>query len=205
MTVLTMMYVYFDDKGNIKAISPDSNTVSDSLYKIAMFPLAEVEPFLTAKKNTFDFYVKVIEKFSSIEYKITKKQVLEVSHLRTLETSLTEITTHAVSKNTIILIENFIIPKQIKITITPEMKYLQSEGSEEDQVNVTNFINTPTTPLFFTRKHDPYFLIHTVFFNPKELFDKSELVIPYEMDLSNLSIFTRKIVNKYAYIERYKV
>lgn len=202
MTTLTMMYVYFDDKGNIKAISPDSNAVSESLYKTAMFPLADVESFLTAKKNTFDFYVKVIEKFSRVEYKITKKQVLEVSHLRTLETSLTEITTNIVSKNTIILIENFISTKCIKITITPELKYLQSDGNEEDQVSVTNFINTPTTPLFFTRKHDPYFLIHTMFFNPKELFDKNEIVIPYETDLSNLSIFTRKIVNKYTYIER---
>lgn len=202
MTTLIMMYVYFDSTGNIKAISPDADSMNATLYSSAMFPLADVEPFLTAKKNTFDFYVKVIETFTKIEYKITRKQQIQISNIRVADAFLSEINSYRIQKDTIILIENFISLKQLKITITPELKILQQEGSPEAQDNIINFINTPTAALFFTKKHDPYFLIDTILFSPKGLFDNGTLTIEYKKDLENLSVFTKRIINLYTYIER---
>jgi hypothetical protein len=202
MKTLIMMYVYFDADGNIKAISPDTDAVSASLYSLAMFPLTDVESFLTAKKNTFDFYVKSIETFNKVEYKILRKKQIEISKIRAVDTYLTEITSNRLQKDTIILIENFISLKQLKITITPELRTLKEEGSVEAQESIVNFINTPTATLFFTKKQDPYFLIHSFLFSPKALFDEGTLIIDYEKDLKNLSVFTRRIINRYTYIER---
>jgi len=202
MITLIMMYVYFDAQGNIKAISPDADSLSASLYGSAMFPLADVESFLTAKKNTFDFYVKSMETFNKVEYKILRKKQIEISKVRAADTYLTEITSTRVQKDTIILIENFISLKQLKITITPELRTLKEEGSVEAQESIVNFINTPAATLFFTKKQDPYFLIHSFLFSPKTLFDEGSLTIDYEKNLKNLSVFTRRIINRYTYIER---
>jgi hypothetical protein len=196
------MYVYFDSQGNIKAISPDADSLSSSLYGSAMFPLVDVEPFLTAKMNTFDFYVKSTETFNKIEYKIVRKQQIKISNVRAADTYLTEITSNRVQKDTIILIENFISLKQLKITITPELRILKEEGSAEAQESIVNFINTAVATLFFTKKQDPYFLIQSFLFSPKTLFDEGSLTINYEKDLKNLSVFTRRIINRYTYIER---
>ena len=202
MITLIMMYVYFDTDGNIKAISPDADALSASLYSSAMFPLTEVEAFLTAKKNTFDFYVKSIETFSKVEYKILRKKQIEISKVRAVDTYLTEITSNRLQKDTIILIENFISLKQLKITITPELRTLKDEGSVDAQESIVNFINTPTATLFFTKKQDPYFLIQSFVFSPKVLFEEGALILNYEKDLKNLSVFTRRIINRYTYIER---
>ena len=197
-----MMYVYFDADGNIKAISPDADTLSAALYSSAMFPLTEVESFLTAKKNTFDYYIKSIETFNKVEYKILRKKQIEISKVRAVDTYLTEITSNRLQKDTIILIENFVSLKQLKITITPELRALKEEGSTEAQESIVNFINTPTATLFFTKKQDPYFLVHSLLFSPKSLFDEGELIFDYEKDLKNLSVYTRRIINRYTYIER---
>ena len=202
MKTLIMMYVYFGGDGNIKAISPDADTLSASLYSSAMFPLTEVESFLTAKKNTFDYYIKSIETFNKVEYKILRKKQIEISKVRAVDTYLTEITSNRLQKDTIILIENFVSLKQLKITITPELRALKEEGSAEAQESIVNFINTPTATLFFTKKQDPYFLVHSLLFSPKSLFDEGELVFDYEKDLKNLSVYTRRIINRYTYIER---
>lgn len=196
--MLEMMYVYFDANGDIKTISPDPVIVSDS-YSVATFPLEEVKDILEGKKNPFDFYVKITKAIGSTTHKITRKQVLEVSYVRTLDNFLTEVKTMAKSADAFVLIENIVSEKKIKISLNRVLRVLLEEGSDKDQETVTSFISNPSTALFFTRKNDPYFLLHTLIFSPKELFEKSELFWDYNVDLSNSSVYTKKILDGYSY------
>ena len=196
--MLEMMYVYFDSNGDIKTISPDPVIVSDS-YSVATFPLTEVKDILEGKKNPFDYYVKITKSVAGTLHKITRKQVLEVSYVRTLDNFLTEVRTMAKSTDAFVLIENIVSEKKIKISLNKVLRVLLEEGSDNDQETVTSFISNPSTALFFTRKNDPYFLLHTLMFSPKELFDKGELFWDYNVDLSDSSVYTKKILDGYSY------
>jgi len=198
MAMLEMMYVYFDSNGDIKTISPDPVIVSDS-YSVATFPLSEVKDILEGKKNPFDYYVKITKSVAGTLHKITRKQVLEVSYVRTLDNFLTEVKTMAKSADAFVLIENIVSEKKIKISLNDIVKVLLHEGNDKDQDTVNSFINHTSTSLFFTRKNDPYFLLHTLIFSPKELFEKSELFWDYNVDLSDSSVYTKKLLDGYSY------
>lgn len=198
MAILEMMYVYFDANGDIKTISPDPIIVSES-YSVRTFPLPEVEEFLTGKKNPFDYYVKATKSIAGPTHKITRKQVLDINYVRTLDNFLTEIQTMPKSSDAFVLIENIIAEKKIKITLNKVVKVLLEDGSDTDQETVTSFINHASASLFFTRKSDPYSLLHTLIFSPKELFDKSELYWDYAVDLSNSSVYTKILLDGYSY------
>ena len=194
MAMIEMMYVYFDINGDIKTISPDPIMVSES-YSVATFLLTDVEGFLTGKKNPFDYYVKITKQ----TYKITRKQVLDISYVRTLDNFLTEIKTLPKSADAFVLIENIVEEKKIKISLNKIVRVLLEDGSDVDQETVSSFINHSSTALFFTRKSDPYYLLHTLTFSPRELFDRSELYWDYTVNLSNSSVYTKKILDGYSY------
>jgi len=198
MSMLEMMYVYFDINGDIKTISPDPITMSDS-YSSATFPLSEVEGFLLGKKNPFEFYIKSIKGITGIVYKITRKQVIDISLVRKLDNFLTEVKTMPKSSDAFLLIENISKEQKIKITINKVLSLLLNEGDDKDQEAITAFMNNPSSSIFFTKKGDPYFLLYTLTFSPKELFDKGELFWDYSVDLSNTSVYTKKIIEGYSY------
>jgi len=198
MAMLEMMYVYFDHNGDIKTITPDPATISGN-YSVANFPLTEVEGFLTGKKNPFDYYVKVLKSFATQSYKITKKHELKVNLVRTLDNFLTEVRTLPRSADALVLIENSVDGKKIKISLNPVVKVLFEEGTDDMQEKISSFINNPPTSLFFTGRHDPYSLLHTLTFSPKELFEKGELFWDYTVDLSTSSVYTKKIFDGYSY------
>lgn len=194
MTQLVMMYVYFDSDGNIKSIAPDPDAFSSASYGTAMFPLSEVEPFLTAKKSTFDYYISVVKKLLSVEYKLVRKVTPAIAQLRLLDSFLVEL--KHITDEPVIAIENYVSAKQIKISLSPDAK-------EVDENNVLDdFAKMPTSYLFFTKKNDPYFLVHTITFSPNELVNTGSITIPYENNLAGLSVFTKKIINDYSYTER---
>lgn len=196
--MLEMMYVYFDMNGDIKTISPDPVDLFGD-YTATTAPLTEVEDFLLGKKNPFDYYVKVTKGIASSSYKITKKQALEATSIRTLDNFLTEVKTISKSANAFVLIENIIEEKKIKISLNSIVKVLLEEGTDKDHEIILSFISHPPAPLYFTRKDDPYFLLHTVIFSPRELYDSGELFYEYSIDLSNSSVYTKKIYNGYSY------
>lgn len=193
-----MMYVYFDANGDIKTISPDPIIVSKN-YSAATFLLSEVEDFLVGKKNPFDYYIKSSKEITGNTYKITRKQVLEVSYIRTLDNFLTEVGTMKKSADAFILIENFTKEKKIKISLNSIVNMLLNEGEDKDQDAITAFINNSSSFLFFTKKNDPYFLLHTLIFSPRELFEKNKLVWDYTDDLSSSSVYTKKLLDGYSY------
>jgi DNA-directed RNA polymerase subunit K/omega len=188
------MYVYFDIDGNIKSISPDPDAFSSANYSTAMFPLTEVEPFLTAKKSTFDYYISVVKKLLSVEYKLVRKITPRITQLRSLDSFLVELKQSV--DEVVIAIENHIADKKIRITLSPDAKEVDENNVLED------FAKIPTSFLFFTKKNDPYFLMHTITFSPKELVDNGIITIPYDVNLEGLSVFTKKIINEYSYTER---
>ena len=198
MTILEMMYVYFDKNGDIKTISPDPIIISDS-YNVTTFPITEVRGILEGKKNPFDYYIKSTKGLVGTVYKITRKQVLEVSYVRTLDNFLTEVKTMAKSADAFVLIENIVKEKKIKISLNKIVRVLFEEGSDSDQEIITSFISHSLTSLFFTRKGDPYFLLYSITFSPKELFDKGELYWDYDVNLLNSSVYTKKILDGYSY------
>lgn len=199
---LELMYVTFDVRGEIKSISPSPsyNTV-DAAFTVATFPLKEVEDFLTFKKNTFDYYIQRVRKVGGKEYKITRK-VSEVSYVRTLDNFLTEIKPMVRLQDAVVGIENFTEEKKIKLTVNPILKIMLDEGTDEEIDNIENFINSPLSYIFFTRKGDPYFHLYTLSFLPKDLFEKETLYFAYGVDLSNASAYTRKVVEGYSYSAR---
>jgi hypothetical protein len=92
MTTLELMYVYYDNNGNIKTISNEVQNLPTETYSFAMFPLPEVEAFLMGKKNPFDFNLKTVKRATGTEYKIVRKQPIDVSLIRVLDNFLTEVT-----------------------------------------------------------------------------------------------------------------
>ena len=200
MNTLVLMYVYFDSHGDIKAIAPDPVAELVDTYKMITVPLLEVEPFLLSKKNTFDYYVKEVVRVTDVTYKITRKEVLEVNRLRFTNSFLSEIPTYSRSKDANILIENCVSEKAIRITLNPYIKSLILDGTDDEKESVINMANTTSSSLFFTKKHDPYFLLHTMNFSPSILFNAEMLQLPYTGELSDTSVFTKKLIDGYSYL-----
>lgn len=198
MMKLEMMYVTFDVRGDIKSIAPTPAYTVDPAFTVITFPLSEVEDFLLAKKSTFDYYILRVRKVGGKEYKITRK-IDKVNYVRTLDNYLTEVKSMSRIRDAVISIENFIEKKQIKINLNPILKVMLEEGTDEEVENIEGFVNSSISSLFFTKKRDPYFLLHNLSFLPKDLFEQETLHYVYEADLSNASVYTRKVVEGYSY------
>lgn len=205
MTTLILMYVYFDINGDIKMISPDPVLENNGVYEVATFPISDVEGFLTSKKNSYDFFVKVIKRPTGPEYKILRKQALEINYTRTLDQFLTEITTLPKGGDATILIENYIEDRYIRFSLSPIIRIMRYEGTDDEQDTALGFINYPKMFFFFTKKHDPYYHIHSMEVVPRALFDEGEIIVSYKEDLSASSLYTKKIVDKYSYITKKKI
>ena len=196
---LEMMYVYFDKAGDIKCIAPESSDELVSEFRFAMFPINDVEMFLTGKKNSFDYFVETIKRVVDVSYRITRKPVLELNQTRLVENYLVEIMPLPRSKDATILIENSLQEREITISLNPGVRSLLIDGTDAEQDVLRKLVNTQLSSLFFTRKHDPYFLITTISFSPKLLFSKSFIKIQYEDDLSSASLFTKRLLDGYSY------
>lgn len=197
MTSLTLMYVYFDDDGEIKAISPMPDVAHKDYFRSATFPLSEVEGFLTAQKNPFDYNIKEILRSGSRSYKIIKK-VTVINLTRTLDNYLTKID---ILKNDIptINVNINLVDKNVSVRLDPHF-IGYANGTEEEQEDAEAFNKQGLSTLYVTKKNDPYHHLFTIVFNPKELFQKERLYFDYDetLDFSDVSIYTKKIVKSYG-------
>jgi hypothetical protein len=195
------MYVYYDKNGDIKAITPGLDESFSSICNVAIFPLSEVEMFLTAKKSTFEYIVTKITNFAGDKFKLQKKPST-ISYTRTLDSYLTKI--EPVRQGKIILVENDTIAKTINIYLSSEFRELHEHGSEEEQDSVEDFIRHGYSTIYITERNNPYSLRHTVTFSPRELFEKGSLHFSHENNYTNSSAYTKKIISGYGYKERVK-
>ena len=202
MNPLILMYVYFDQAGDIKAISPDVISSYTGVYSSATFPLSQVSMFLEGKVNTFNYFVKKDVKGFSGEYFIAPKSSVQVSSLRTLDSYLVDISKNTEVENSMMYIHNDTLARSITVVINPELNRLQENGNDSEKKFVEAFINIGEISLFFTKKNDPYYLHFTLDFQVAELYRAGTLYLEHDLDLSKSSVFTRKITNGYRYIER---
>lgn len=197
MTSLTLMYVYYDDDGDIKAISPMPDIAHKEYFQSATFPLAEVEMFLTGQKNPFDYTVKEVQRSGSKTVKIIRK-VTTVNLTRTLDNYLTKVPPIRNDIPTINVNIN-LIDKNVSLRLDSHFIGYKN-GTEEEQDDAEAFIKQGLSSLYVTKKNDPYHHLFTVIFSPRELFEKERLYFDYDetLDLSDVSVYTKKIVKSYG-------
>lgn len=202
MSALILMYVYYDANGDIKAITPMPDTFLANEFSLAMFPVSDVEIFLSGKRNPFDFTISKVKKITGETFKILKKQT-EVFLTRTLDNYLTKVEPFSES-DTILKIITDSPARKIILKLDRAYKELYKTGTEEQQDDIGSFISHSASTLYFTKFNDPYYLYHSISFTPKELFEKDEVVFEYseDIDLSDSSVYTKKILNSYGYYIR---
>jgi hypothetical protein len=199
MSGLILMYVFFDKIGNIKAITPNLNESYLDEFLVATFPLKDVEMFLTLEENTFDYSVKTIERVSKTTYKIVRKQPT-ITHTKTLKSYLSEV--KKVDDPVISFINN-VTNKCIQIELNKDVRefYLQNNDLIEENDIIDNFINAGVCSGYLTKKGDPYHLLFTFSFNPKDLILNEKIYINYENNYNSCSLYTKKLINGYNYKE----
>jgi hypothetical protein len=200
MTSLVMMYVYFDDAGDIKAIAPRPDSSYSNDFSYATFPLKEVEGFITAQKNSFNYMVKEVTKFSGVTYCIVKK-ASHVSYTRSVNNYLSLVAPASV-KSSIITIVNDTRQQKISIQLAKDFEDMYNETPDEHQLILDKFLNGAMSDLHFTRQNNPYVLLQTVSFSPTELFSRHVLEFKASRILNNASVYTRKLIGNYGYIEK---
>ncbi len=201
MKPLILMYVFYDKNGDIKAITPILDENYDVNFSVATFPLSEVELFLTAQKNTFDYSVKAVEKITGTAYVLVNKHS-NINRVRALNTYLTKVET-AVSNNNIILITNDANKGGIFIQINKTLKEIYVEGlNPETQLDIfDSILNSGPSTIYLTEKNNPYHLLFSFSFLPKSLLDVDKLFFPYNNKYTNTSVYTKKVVDGYGYTE----
>lgn len=198
MASLILMYVYFDKRGDIKAITPN---VDDSLasHEFTTFPLAMVEMFLTGQKNPFDFQVQKKTSITGDKFKLIKK-LADIAYTRTLDSYLTKIPP---SKPVdIITIVNDTIRKSVNLYIAKEFKELLENGTEDQQESIHDFMQSAPANIYITDKNNPYKMYHNITFSPAALFEKGSLHFPQEVSYNNTSAYAKKIITGYGFKER---
>lgn len=200
MTVIVMMYVFYDKNGDIKAIAPSLSDFNDKECSVATMLLADVEMFLHGKRNPADYQIKKVKTLSGDKFTITKK-IIEVDYVRTLDNYLTEIGL-PIGGETIISIVNQKSNKVVLVEIAPEFRDIYTYGSGEQKDDVDDFLKLGKTSVHITKKHDPYHLLFSFSFTPNELFHKGKLYFNYEGECNNTSAYTKKIISGYGYKEK---
>jgi hypothetical protein len=193
MKSLVLMYIFYDSNGDIKAITPTSDESFSATFSVATFPLAEVDVFLNGQENTFNYQVKCIERETGNIYKLVKKQLV-INYTRSLDSYLTKIDSN-LSRIGIITVVNNIKDKTISLKLNETFK-------DQDDEEINNFKKQKPSTLYLTKKNNPYWLLFSITFTPAELFERGILYFNYEDDYSNISIYTKKLINGYVYTEK---
>ena len=209
MTALVMMYVYYDSDNEIRAISPikEQQYINEGCKRIA-FPLSEVEDFITAKKNPYNYFIEHRRRDGIDTYKIVAK-VVNTTYVRSIDNYLTQIKFQNKEINAI-RIENNVKEKKLYFYISEGLKnkingayYQENDDVDDDEYDKLDaFKLMRSIGFYFTYKDDPTFLIKTVNIVPMELIKESCLVFSYEEDLRNVSVYTKKIFTYYSYREK---
>lgn len=197
--MIEMMYVYFDKAGNIKAITDSENSQFEN-FEVATFPLKEVKIFLD--KNPSDpgsYTINKIKRLDGIKYTLVKKNK-EVTLTRTLDGYLCKIP--AATNKTMISIINNTDDKLIKISFKQEIIEKYNAGAEDNVDEIFDFLNLGPLDIYITSKNNPYNLLYSFKYIPRELFDKGVLYFNYISKLKNTSAYAKKASCGYGYRER---
>lgn len=196
-----LMYVYFDRNGDIKAITPTASEVFSKDYEHMMVPLTEVEPFIMGTKNTFDYTVKRIKKVTGESFKLIRK-VASVNITRSLDNYLTKISPYHLDSDPVLRVIYKARYNVISLFLNETYKQLYNDGLEEEIEQIEAFLNSGRSIIYITEKNNPYSLLFSFEFLPKDLFENLTLDFPVgeEVDLRNSSAYTKRLVDSYQYV-----
>ena len=198
---LVLMYVFFDDRGDIKAIMPTPDNAHTSIFEVATFPLDDVKKFLTLEENTFNYYVKKIQRPTGNKYIISTKKSM-INYTRTLDSYLTEVEENV--SDPVLLLTHDKIKCQITIELDPVFKktYQTSIKDGDDMPEtVTNFFSAGPSTVYVTKKGSPYCMLSSFVFTPAALLDNETLHFPCDDAYNSISFYTKKLINGYKYQE----
>lgn len=204
MTSLVLMYVFYDKNGDIKAITPTLDEFFSNNFSSATFPLSEVEMFLTAQRNTFDYKVKQTDRISGTVFTLIKKQS-NVNYTRTLDSYLTKVE-DAKRFEDILTITNITDDNVISVEINKDFKelYIKNECTEEQQESIATFFTSGPSVVYLTKKNNPYHLLFSFTFTPIDLIRVDKLYFNYTGDYTDTSVYTKKLIIGYGYKETNK-
>ena len=194
MKPLILMYVFFDINGDIKAITPNLCNIGDEFLS-ATFPISEVESFLNSSKNTFDYHIKSING----SYKIVKK-VRNITYTKTLDSYLTKV--DDISNSGTLKFINDTTNKLISIELDRDIIFNMNQELHQDTERVTDILfNSGPCVAYLTKKNNPYHLLFTFTFSPKDFLTINRLNFSYNGVYNNTSIYTKKLINGYCFKE----
>lgn len=199
MVSLVLMYVYFDQNGDIKAITPTADTGLSQQYTQTMLPLADVEPFLTGKRSSFDYIIKSVKKLAGNTYVLAKK-FSNVNLARSLDSYLTKVENDSQVEPAIKIVA-YTNWNGMALILNEAYKELYDIGTDEEKEKIEEFLTSGISYVYITEKSNPYNLFYDFSFLPKELYDagKLEFKLPDEIDLRNSSAYTKRLVSSYSY------
>lgn len=189
-----VFFVYYNKDMQVICISPQQQDEFKH-FGYAIFKLADVDDFLSGRKNLND-YVLIqdhddLNNFSFIERKEEIKQIIQVnSFLFEIEGEDSE--AH-------VTVEHNLEDKFIIFSISEKLRSKFREQADYVQIEEVSLEGVQELEFFFTKKGDPGFLIHAISVPVFRLVN-GNFYAEYETDLSNTSLFTKKVLNKYSYV-----
>lgn len=200
INALVMMYVFFDDQGDIKAITPTPEETYLTKFNVATFPLDDVKSFLTFEENTFNYFVRSRKKPTGTVYSIVSKKH-EIDYTRTSSSYLTEV--QPTNKDSIICITHHPLKKSFTVSLDAKFKkmYLRENDPEDTFPSLTKFFASGPCSVYITKKHNPYCMLWSFRFLPSALLSEDSLNFTYSGVYNNVSVYTKKIITGYGYSE----
>jgi len=187
------MHVYYDKSGDIKVISPTSDEELGKSYNHVLLPLADVEPFILGKKNTTEYMIKktvtLVKKYSNVNL------------TRSMDNYLTKVSTDSEFTEVVKIITNT-TQKTITLLLNASYRDIYENGIDDERDKMDGFITSGMSAIHITEKNNPYNLLTSISFLPRELFDQAKLEFKYHeaLDLSSSSAYTKGLVASYQYV-----
>ncbi len=181
--------LWWDDEGEIKVITPEPKSISKSKvkgFKTGIFEKEQVEILLNS--NSDQYRVETDPNVETVHY--IRVKPVESSFVKQEDDTLS-------------LIEKGVKTPQVKISCKEKIFTVTATPSLLKQYKGTDF-STATAKgskvmkFYFTSINDPSYMIHTTNIVLPELLENKtvERILPY--DLSQCSIYTIKIFDKYV-------
>lgn len=185
------MFVYFDENGNIKSITPVANPDLEEL-RSAEVSVEEATPFLKGTKNIHRY--AVVQDKETEQFKFVSKEE-DKAELSTINQFLTEVT-NEYHNDYDIMIEHDVRRKHLRVTMSGT-----GDDAAATRMKKTLVSNFKKLTFYFTLFGDPNMLVCT-FDVPVSELKNGQVYINLEHhgdELNNATLFTKKVLGKYHY------
>jgi hypothetical protein len=189
-----LMYVYFDDAGNIKCISPIEDSAHHDKFMSTKLPIVEVYKFITGELAPNKY--KIEKREGKVNEYYVKKRNSEVSYVRTLDRFLTEVTEGYEQDHELEIIAD---EKNKAMTFRFTDRVRKDINESVDDASQATIHGLKMLKFYVTTKNDPSMLIESFHVPVSGLLGEKEVVMDYTVDIENYSIFTRRVLNRYGY------